>query len=124
MKNLLILITLCVSNIAVAQVYGDVFMDKREIIKNIDYSVSYSKPGKLIFDIQVNRDGKVTSCWINKEKSNITATAPMMKAKDKIMNQLFFGKGIGLPEYHSGYVMISTVKGISTDDNDRFKPPH
>jgi NAD(P)H-flavin reductase len=124
MKNLVLLIVLCVSNFAVAQVYGEIFMDKREIVKDIDYTVNYSKEGKLVFDIKVNTDGKVTSCFINEDKSTITAKGPMMKAKSKIMGQLVFGKGIGLPQFHSGYVQITTTQGENTEEDNRFKPPY
>ena len=124
MKKLLILFLVCVSNISGAQVYGDLMMDKREILKDIDYSVSYSKAGKLIFDIRVNRNGKVTYCVLDSDRSSITAAGPMMKAKNKIMNNLLFGKALGLPEFHSGYIMITTVKGMSIEEDDRFKPPH
>ena len=106
-----------------SQIYGDIFMDKRKIEKDIEYTIPYSKPGKLVFDIAVNVDGKVTSCVLNKEKSTITATPAMMKAKNKIMQGLKFEFGLQWPKFHRGYVQITTVQGEEKSENKRFAPP-
>ena len=76
-----------------SQVYGDIFMDKRTISKDIDYTVNYSKPGKIVFDIAVDMEGNVTSCVLNEKKSTITATGAIMNAKNKILQNLKFERG-------------------------------
>ena len=105
-----------------SQVYGDIFMDKRTISKDIDYTVNYSKPGKIVFDIAVDMEGNVTSCVLNEKKSTITATGAIMNAKNKILQNLKFERGYEWPEFHRGYVQITTVKGESKP-NDKFFPP-
>lgn len=99
-------------------------MDKRELLNDFTYTIEYSKDATLVFDIRVNKDGKVTSCMINKDKSTTTAYPAMMKAKNKIMNQMVFKKGIGYPEFHAGYVQIKTVQPDSTSTPNPFAPPN
>ncbi|MEO9534370.1 MAG: hypothetical protein ABJG68_05180 [Crocinitomicaceae bacterium] len=123
MKLLFLSLIVCLSNNAFSQVYGEIFMDKREVAKDISYTIEYSKEATLVFDIRVNTDGKVTSCVLNKEKSTTSAYPAMMKAKNKIMNELVFKKGIGYPEFHAGYVQIKTVKPDSTQQSNPYAPP-
>jgi hypothetical protein len=106
MKKILIAFTLFATQFAISQVYGEIFMDKRPIAKDIDYSFYYSKEGIMVFDIAVNTDGDVTSCEINKEKTTFTSTPMKMKAKNRIMQGLKFEKGNGYPTFHRGFVQI------------------
>ena len=123
MKKLLATcLLLLLYHVGISQVYGDLFMDKRKIEKNIDYTISYSKPGKLVFDIAVNSEGKVTSCVLNTSKSTITSTTAMMKAKNKIMQELKFERGYTFPEFHRGSVQIETVQTGEVQDT-KFAPP-
>ena len=98
-------------------------MDKRKVDKSIDFTVPYSKPGKLVFDIRVNIDGKVTSCELDENKSTITASSPMINAKNKIMNHLVFIRGVGYPKWHEGFVQITTIQDLQKDEN-KFAPPN
>ena len=123
MKNFILLIFVFLSSTSFSQVYGEIFMDKRAVLTDIDYTIPYSKKGKLVFDIRVNTDGKVTSCILNQEKSTITSTSAMIKAKNKIIGQLTFVKGVGLPEWHNGFVQINTVQLKEKTDN-KFSPPN
>lgn len=123
MKLFTLALLLCLSNSAFNQVYGEIFMDKRSVDKSIEFTVPYSKPGKLIFDIRVNVDGKVTSCILDEEKSTINAMGPMIKAKNKIMQQLIFSKGVGYPKWHKGYVQITTIQDVPKGEN-KFAPPN
>lgn len=123
MKLIILTLLLSLSNSAFNQVYGKIFMDKRAVVQNIDFTIPYSKPGKLIFDIRVNVDGKVTSCILNEEKSSITATGPMIDAKNMIMSKLVFAKGIGYPKWHEGYVQITTKQNVPKGEN-KFAPPN
>jgi hypothetical protein len=124
MKTTLTLLIISIfSSISFSQVYGEIFMDKRKIVKDIDYTISYSKAGTIVFDIAVNMEGKITSCELNKSKSTITTTAAMMKAKNLIIMGLVFERGYTWPKFHRGYVQIKTVQGKATKSEDKFAPP-
>jgi hypothetical protein len=123
MKQLFTFFLLAFSFYGFAQVSGEIATDKRKALKEIDFTVPYSKPGILVFSIAVNKDGKVTSCVLDEKKSTITSTSVMVKAKNKIMSQLAFEKGIGHPEWHRGFVTIKTVQTENTEPN-KFSPPN
>lgn len=106
MKSILFVLIFA-SNICNAQVYGDIQEDKRKISTDIAYTLYANTTGKLVFDIVVNRQGKVTSCVLNKEKTNITSTPTMMKAKNRILQGLVFVVDYSAPERHTGEVLIN-----------------
>lgn len=121
-KIILLSLVLLTSFVNIAQIYGDIFMDKRRVQNDIDYIISYSKPGKIVFDIVVDMEGKITSCILNKEKSTIIETGAMMKAKNKIIAGLTFERGYTFPKFHNGSVQITTVQDGLKEDN-KFAPP-
>lgn len=123
MKTIILILFSFISHQALSQIFGQILLDRREVQELIDFTVPYSKEGKLVFDIRVNVDGKVTSCELVEEKSTITAMGPMIQAKNKIIQHLVFKKGIGYPEFHKGYVQINTVQG-TIEKNDKFAPPN
>lgn len=81
-------------------------MEKRPIIKDIDYTITYSRVGVIVFDIAVNTNGDVTSCEINKEKTTVHSTPMMVKAKNRIIQELKFESGNQYPTFHRGFVQI------------------
>lgn len=123
MKRTLILLTLFFfTHLSSAQVFGDISTDQRKISKDIEYTIPYSKPGKLVFDIAVDMDGNITSCTIDEKKSTITHTGAIMRAKNKIMTYLKFERGYHWPEFHRGFVLIKTVQ-TDVKENNKFAPP-
>lgn len=122
MKTTTTVLLFLISFASFSQVYGDLFTDKRGISGNIEYTVNHSKPGKIIFDIVVDMDGKITSCELNKEKSTIVFTAAVVQAKNKIVQNLKFERGYHWPEFHRGYVQINTEQG-KQEQNNKFSPP-
>ncbi len=123
MKNIITAITFFICSTSIAQVYGDIMMDKRKVISDFDFTIPHNTEGKLVFDIRVNVDGKVTYCELDESKSTITKTPAMVKARNKIMTELKFAKGIGLPEFHAGYVQMNTIKDTSQKQNNFLPPP-
>ncbi|UKN03228.1 hypothetical protein K6119_06830 [Paracrocinitomix mangrovi] len=91
------------------QVSGDLKRDNRKVTKNIKYTVSYSKPGKMIFSIVVDRNGNVITCLIDEHKSTIRQGPIMLKSRDMIKNGLKFEAG-NYPPNHHGYVEINTTQ--------------
>ena len=114
MKYITLLLLLS-SFISHSQISGDLKTDKREIVKDIDYTIYSSKKGIMVFDIIVNRQGKVTSCTLNKEKSNVISTPTMMKCKNRIIQELVFGSSYSSPEWHNGQVRINIQLKPSTN---------
>lgn len=123
MKTATTLLLLVITYTGFSQVFGEILSDKRAISKDMEYTIQYSQPGKLIFNIAVDMDGNVTSCVLNKSKSTITATPAMMKAKNKIIANLKFERGYHWPKHHQGYVVIKTTQGGNSSDDDKFAPP-
>ena len=106
MRTLFILL-LFTGNFCFSQVYGDIQEDKRKIVTDISYTLYANKTGQMVFDIIVNRQGKVTSCILNKDKTDITSTPTMMKCKNRIMQGLTFEVNYSAPERHLGEVLIN-----------------
>lgn len=106
MKTLFLFVILITGNFAKCQVYGEIFMDKRPIVKDIDYTFYYSREGTIVFNIAVNTDGDVTSCELNQEKTTIFSTPMKMKARNRVMQELKFEKGNQYPTFHRGFVQI------------------
>lgn len=106
MKTITLFTLIFLGNISLSQVYGEIFMDKRPITQDIDYTLYYHKEGVLVFTIAVNTDGDVTSCELDKSKTTVISTPMKMKAKNRIMQELKFEKGNGYPTFHRGYVQI------------------
>ena len=123
MKTATTLLLLVITYAGFSQVFGEILSDNRGIEKDIEYTIPYSQPGKLIFEIAVDMEGKVTSCVLNKSKSTITATPAMIKAKNKIISNLVFERGYHWPKHHQGYVVIKTTQTDTDTDQDKFAPP-
>src|SRR5690606_13334969 len=122
MKTTTILLLLFFTVSGFSQIYGDLFMDKRGVAKEIEYTVNHSQPGKLVFDIAVDIDGNVTSCELNEEKSTITFSGAVIQGKNKILQHLKFESGYQWPKFHRGYIQLNTVQGVKKEDN-QFAPP-
>lgn len=122
MKKLVLFLSIFGFTTGYSQVYGDVFIDKRAIKDSISFTIPYSVEGKLVFDIRVNVDGKVTYCALDESKSTITSTPAMIKGRNQIIKGLTFVKGIGYPKFHRGFVQINTVQD-STETQNQFLPP-
>lgn len=103
----IIMLLLLLSSVSYGQVYGDLLTDKRKITNQINYTVYANATGEMVFDIVVDRRGNVTSCVLNKEKTNVNSTPTMMTAKNRIMKYLKFEEGYLFPEWHRGEVLIN-----------------
>ncbi len=106
MKYLLFAL-LFTGNLCFAQVYGNIQEDNRKIVTDISYTLYANTTGQMFFDIIVNRQGKITSCILNKDKTNIISTPTMMKCKNRIMQGLTFEVNYTAPERHLGEVLIN-----------------
>lgn len=91
------------------QIYGDIAIDKRPVVKQINYGFEGNYNGQFVFDIVVDEKGNVTSCVLDKSKTNITSTPTMMKAKN-LVKSLKFEAGYQYPQFHRGEVVIKVYK--------------
>ena len=90
-----------------SQLSGNISVDKREVISDISYHSVGKHPGILVFDIAVNRKGKVTGCTLNKSLSTIRNTPMMIDNKNKILTELTFAPSNSAPEFHQGRVTLN-----------------
>lgn len=110
MKNLLIAFILMFNLNANAQLSGDLAASKRPVVKDFYFEVEGHKPGRLVFTISVNEDGKVVSCNLDKMASTGYSTPTMVKAVNHIKANLVFKAGSEYPQFETGTVTISIVK--------------
>ena len=106
MKHILIILTLFITQLSFSQVYGELAIDKRPIVKAIDYGVVSNYRGQIVFDIVVDEQGNVTVCKLNKVKTNVKSTPTIMKAKNRIVMQLKFQAHSIYPKFHRGQIVM------------------
>lgn len=110
MKKTLFITALLLSQISFGQIYGDIATDKRPVIKQIEYSIAANYSGQIVFDVIVDEKGNVTSCKLNKAKTNIKSTPTIMKAKNRIEMDLKFKASSLYPQFHRGEIVIKVYK--------------
>lgn len=110
MKKVLIIVVLFIGQISFGQIYGDIATDKRPVINQIDYGLAANYTGQIVFDIIVDEKGNVTSCKLDKEKTNIKSTPTIMKAKNRVLMELKFKASSMYPQFHKGEIVIKVYK--------------
>ncbi len=106
MKKCALLFVLFFSFVGFSQLSGDILISGRKITSPISYTLEMKATGKIVFDIAVNTQGKVTSCILNKSESTIYSTRYIYEAKNRILMELKFEAGNGYPTFHQGRVVI------------------
>ncbi len=109
MKNLILLLYITFSFAGLSQLSGDIVTDQRKITSPISYQLPITAVGKIVFDISVNTEGKVTSCVYNKTESTIRSTRYIYEAKNLILLRLRFETGNGFPTHHQGRIIITPI---------------
>ena len=110
MKYIVILLAILTTQFSFSQIYGDIAIDKRPIVKAIEYGVVSNYTGQIVFDIVVDEQGNVTVCKFNKVKSNVKSTPTIMKAKNRIVMNLKFRAHSTYPQFHRGQIVIKAYK--------------
>jgi hypothetical protein len=110
MKYIVILLTILTTQFSFSQIYGDIAIDKRPIVKAIEYGVVSNYTGQIVFDIVVDEQGNVTVCKFNKAKSNVKSTPTIMKAKNRIVMHLKFRAHSTYPQFHRGEIVMKAYK--------------
>ena len=109
MKKIILGLTLLTSTFGFSQLTGDLATDARPITSEIPFTKEMNREGVLVFDIVVDRKGKVTSCEIDKVKSTINSERYAYEAKNSILVDLKFEAGNNFPPFHRGTVTIKAV---------------
>jgi hypothetical protein len=110
MKYILILLIVFTTQFSFSQIYGEIAIDKRPIVKAIEYGVVSNYKGQIVFDIVVDEQGNVTVCKYNKVKSNVKSTPTIMKAKNRIVTELKFKAHSIYPQFHRGQIVMKAYK--------------
>ena len=110
MKKILLIVVLLLCQISFGQISGDIATDKRPVVKQIEYSFEANHTGQIVFDIIVDEQGDVTSCKLDKEKTNIVSTPTIMKAKNRIVMDLKFKASSMYPQFHRGEIVIKVYQ--------------
>ena len=110
MKYIAILFTILMTQFSFSQIYGDIAIDKRPIVKAIEYGVVSNYTGQIVFDIVVDEQGNVTVCKLNKAKTNVKSTPTIMKAKNRIIMRLKFKAHSIYPQFHRGQIVMKAYK--------------
>lgn len=108
-KSIVFIVGLFFSTWSLAQLSGELTKFKRKIIQDVEYNMTGSKPGVVVYDISVDIKGNVTSATLVKKETNITSTPSLMKAKNAILKMKFDGCTY-CPQYHHGFVKITFSK--------------
>lgn len=107
MKKIVPLGLIMLSTFGFSQLSGDIVKDSRKVTTAISYQLPMTTVGKIVFDIAVNTEGKVTSCVYNKTESTIRSTRYIYEAKNRILMNLKFEAGNGFPTFHQGRIIIT-----------------
>lgn len=110
MKYILILLAILTGPFSFSQIYGDIAIDKRPIVKAIEYGVVSNYTGQIVFDIVVDEQGNVTVCKLNKAKTNVKSTPTIMKAKNRIIMRLKFKAHSIYPQFHRGQIVMKAYE--------------
>ena len=110
MKYILILLAILTGPFSFSQIYGDIAIHKRPIVKAIEYGVVSNYTGQIVFDIVVDEQGNVTVCKLNKAKTNVKSTPTIMKAKNRIIMRLKFKAHSIYPQFHRGQIVMKAYK--------------
>src|SRR5690554_6422938 len=90
------------------QLSGDIVKDNRKMISDQSYIIDGHINGKLVFNISVDIEGKVTSVKVLDSESTIKSTPAKLKAQ-RYVSEFIFSPGTWYPKHHQGKVVITMV---------------
>jgi hypothetical protein len=110
MKWMVFGLMMIIGGIGFSQVYGDLGISKREVVKDCDRAISASaQEGQIFIAISVNIDGKVTSVELDDERSTVTHIVLVREAKMRAQ-KMFFKDGYEYPKFHQGVIEFTVTK--------------
>lgn len=109
MRTIIVVFSLLVSVISFSQLSGELTKYNRKIIQDVEYNMTSSKTGEVVYDISVDAKGNVTSATLVKKETNITSTPTLMKAKNAVL-KMKFSECTYCPKFHHGFVKITFTK--------------
>ncbi|HLW39637.1 MAG TPA: hypothetical protein VKX31_04540 [Brumimicrobium sp.] len=91
------------------QISGDITKDNRKPTTNQAFVIEGHVTGKIVFEISVDNEGKVTSAKVIESESTIKSSPAKIKARNHVMT-FQFEPGTWFPKYHQGRVAITMVR--------------
>ncbi len=87
---------------------GSLVEEGRKLLTTTDYSFKDINSGVLIYELSVNRIGKVTSAKIVESGSTIKSTPTRVKVRNHLMG-FIFQEGTYYPEFHHVKIKITVA---------------
>ena len=91
------------------QLSGDIVKDNRKMTSEQGYIINGHVNGKIVFDIAVDAEGKVTGVKILDSESTVKSTPAKIEARNYV-SSFTFAPGTWFPKHHQGRVVITMVK--------------
>lgn len=88
---------------------GDVINEGRSLLTKTDFKINSTTEGVVVYDITVNREGKVTSTLLKIEQSTINSTPLKMQAVN-LLKSFKFEPNTRYPQVQHVLVKITFVK--------------
>lgn len=114
LKTFVLLFSLLFSGWTFSQITGDVIESGRKVEHEVDYNVKKHYYAKIVIDIAVNSEGKVTSAKLNEMASTKNSTPLTIECVNRA-KKIKFEKGYGYPKFHNGKVIFNVSPQSETD---------
>jgi hypothetical protein len=99
-----------VTQLALAQMSGEIATDGRNLLTPFNYLLKGNHDGVITVEIAVNIDGNVTSVQVLRNETSIVSTPTQMMVKEEV-KKLKFEKGYHFPKFHRAKLKITIEKG-------------
>lgn len=110
MKHSFLFIALILTSFSFGQILGGTAIDEgRKLLTATNFTLEGQFEGKIVYEIAIDRDGKVTSDRKIGEKSTLTATPPHLEAK-KYLRSLNFTPGSNYPTHQHITIQVNFKK--------------
>lgn len=110
MKHIFLFSSLFISCFSFSQILGGTAIDEgRKLLSPTNFTIESQYEGKIVYEIAIDRDGKVTSDRKIGEKSTLTATPPHIEAK-KYLRSLMFTAGTNFPPHQHVTIQVNFKK--------------
>lgn len=109
-RSILALAFITVSTISSAQMLSGELKDEgRVLTSQSEYVVEATSDGFIVYELTVDREGKVTAARVEEEKTTLKSTPSRIKTKKHVMS-MTFTPGTYYPQFQTVFVKITALK--------------